>query len=107
MNKKACLLLANFSIRLNSKENTLKNCEKHNLIIMTFGSETLTNGDALNNGAIENVVKDQYANGKAAKVWEVFIGDNNKRTSVYKNFLVNLLREKGCKRILDVACGTG
>ncbi|KAF7269457.1 glycine N-methyltransferase [Rhynchophorus ferrugineus] len=52
-------------------------------------------------------VKDQYADGKAAKVWEVFIGDKNSRTQNYKNFLVGLLRDKGCRRILDVACGTG
>jgi len=50
---------------------------------------------------------DQYADGKAAQVWELFIGDKNSRTSTYRSFLVNLLRERGCKRILDVACGTG
>lgn len=52
-------------------------------------------------------VRDQYADGKAAKMWEVFIGDKKSRTENYKNFLVGLLRQKGCKRILDVACGTG
>lgn len=52
-------------------------------------------------------VRDQYADGKAAKVWEIFIGDKNSRTDNYKNFLVDLLRQKGCKRVLDVACGTG
>ncbi|KAG5327268.1 GNMT methyltransferase, partial [Pseudoatta argentina] len=52
-------------------------------------------------------VKDQYADGKAAKVWEVFIGDKNQRTQNYRDFLVGLLRQKGCRRILDVACGTG
>jgi len=52
-------------------------------------------------------VRDQYADGKAAKVWEVFIGDKNSRTDKYKNFLIDLLKSKGCKRILDVACGTG
>jgi len=52
-------------------------------------------------------VRDQYADGKAAKVWEIFIGDKSSRTDNYRNFLVKLLREKGCKRILDVACGTG
>lgn len=52
-------------------------------------------------------VRDQYADGKAAKVWEIFIGDKSSRTDNYKNFLVGLLRERGCKRVLDVACGTG
>ncbi|KAL6266827.1 hypothetical protein P5V15_003656 [Pogonomyrmex californicus] len=52
-------------------------------------------------------VKDQYADGKAAKVWEVFIGDKKQRTQNYRDFLVGLLRRKGCRRILDVACGTG
>lgn len=56
--------------------------------------------------AVEGV-RDQYADGKAAKVWEIFIGDQNSRTKNYRNFLVDLLRKKGCKRILDVACGTG
>jgi len=51
--------------------------------------------------------RDQYADGKAAKVWEAFIGDKNSRTQNYKSFLVGLLRERGCKRVLDVACGTG
>lgn len=52
-------------------------------------------------------VRDQYADGRAAKVWEVFIGDKSSRTDNYKNFLVELLRSRGCHRILDVACGTG
>lgn len=52
-------------------------------------------------------IRDQYADGRAAKVWEVFIGDKNSRTDNYKNFLLELLRGKRCRRILDVACGTG
>jgi len=52
-------------------------------------------------------VKDQYADGRAAKVWEVFIGDKKQRTQNYREFLVGLLRQKKCHRILDVACGTG
>ncbi|XP_055607397.1 glycine N-methyltransferase-like [Uranotaenia lowii] len=52
-------------------------------------------------------VRDQYADGKAAKVWEVFIGDKKSRTENYRNFLVEKLRDSGCKRVLDVACGTG
>lgn len=58
-------------------------------------------------GAALEGLKDQYADGKAAKVWEAFIGDKNSRTQNYKNFLLGVLRRKGCKRILDVACGTG
>lgn len=58
-------------------------------------------------GAPAEGVRDQYADGKAAKVWQVLIGDKKQRTQVYKDFLVGLLRDKGCKRILDVACGTG
>lgn len=58
-------------------------------------------------GTASEGIKDQYADGKAAKVWEIFIGDKNSRTKNYKNFLVGLLKRKGCKRILDVACGTG
>lgn len=50
---------------------------------------------------------DQYADGRAAKMWEIFIGDKNSRTENYKKFLLDLLRSKGCRRILDVACGTG
>ncbi|XP_053695766.1 glycine N-methyltransferase [Sabethes cyaneus] len=52
-------------------------------------------------------VRDQYADGKAARVWEIFIGDKKSRTENYRNFLVEKLRDNGCKRILDVACGTG
>ena len=58
-------------------------------------------------GAAAEGVRDQYADGTAAKVWEVFIGDKNQRKQNYRDFLVGLLRERGCRRILDVACGTG
>lgn len=58
-------------------------------------------------GISTNNVRDQYADGRAAKVWEEFIGDKSSRTENYKNFLLGLLRSKGCHRILDVACGTG
>ncbi len=50
---------------------------------------------------------DQYADGKAAKVWQLYIGESSARTDVYKAFLVNLLKENQCKTVLDVACGTG
>ena len=58
-------------------------------------------------GTAPEVVRDQYADGKAARVWEVFIGDKNSRTQHYRQFLVDLLRSKGCRTVLDVACGTG
>ena len=50
---------------------------------------------------------DQYADGKAAKVWQLYIGDQTDRTTNYKTFLVNTLKSKGCHRVLDAACGTG
>nr|ACO11644.1 Glycine N-methyltransferase [Caligus rogercresseyi] len=58
-------------------------------------------------GIASSGLVDQYSDGKAANVWEIYIGQTGKRTSLYKNFLVNLLREKSCKNVLDVACGTG
>lgn len=50
---------------------------------------------------------DQYADGKAAEVWELYIGAKEDRTGPYKNWLFGLLRNHGCKNIIDVACGTG
>ncbi|XP_030642590.1 glycine N-methyltransferase isoform X2 [Chanos chanos] len=50
---------------------------------------------------------DQYADGKAAKVWQLYIGDTQSRTQEYKSWVVSLLRKHGCQRVLDVACGTG
>ncbi|CAB3222695.1 unnamed protein product [Arctia plantaginis] len=52
-------------------------------------------------------VKDQYADGKAARAWNKFIGDSNQRTQNYKDFLTGILRKHGCKNVLDTACGTG
>ncbi|XP_073847894.1 glycine N-methyltransferase [Musca autumnalis] len=72
---------------------------------------TATSADSVfvsrSDGISAEGVRDQYADGKAAKVWEIFIGDKNSRTENYKKFLINLLKSKNCKRILDVACGTG
>jgi len=50
---------------------------------------------------------DQYADGKAAKVWQLYIGDTETRTSTYKTFLIDALTERGCVNVLDAACGTG
>lgn len=52
-------------------------------------------------------ITDQYADGKAAKVWQLYIGDQTSRTANYRKFMVNLLNEKKCVNILDCACGTG
>ncbi|XP_071378529.1 glycine N-methyltransferase isoform X2 [Centroberyx affinis] len=50
---------------------------------------------------------DQYADGKAAKVWQLYIGDTQSRTQEYKSWVVSLLKKQGVQKILDVACGTG
>ncbi|XP_008557370.1 glycine N-methyltransferase [Microplitis demolitor] len=52
-------------------------------------------------------IRDQYADGKAADFLKIVIGDGKERTQAYRGFIVSLFRENGCKRILDVACGTG
>lgn len=58
-------------------------------------------------GTAAEGLRDQYADGKAARVWEVYIGDKSSRTENYKNFITNLLRSNNCKTVLDLACGTG
>jgi len=58
-------------------------------------------------GTASSGLADQYADGKAAKVWQLYIGDQTDRTTNYKTFLVNTLKSKGCHRVLDAACGTG
>ena len=52
-------------------------------------------------------VHDQYADGKAAKAWSVYVGDQKKRTSFYRDKLIAILREHNVQTVLDVACGTG
>lgn len=52
-------------------------------------------------------IPDQYADGKAAKVWKTYVGDQQKRTGYYKDHLLKVLNERNCKHIFDVACGTG
>lgn len=58
-------------------------------------------------GTAASGITDQYADGKAAKIWQLYIGDKSQRTVHYKNFLVDLLKAKGCRRVIDVACGNG
>ena len=50
---------------------------------------------------------DQYADGKAAKVWQLYIGDSEDRTTHYREFVIDQLKKRNCNTILDAACGTG
>lgn len=52
-------------------------------------------------------IPDQYADGKAAKVWQHYIGGHKKRTESYKEFFLKMLRDNNVDTVLDVACGTG
>lgn len=52
-------------------------------------------------------VPDQYADGRAAKVWKKYIGSQKQRTEFYKEHLTSLLRKYECKYVFDVAAGTG
>ncbi|KAM6183870.1 glycine N-methyltransferase isoform 3-T3 [Erethizon dorsatum] len=58
-------------------------------------------------GVAAEGLPDQYADGEAARVWQLYIGDTRSRTTEYKTWLMGLLRQHGCQRVLDVACGTG
>ncbi|XP_022095384.1 glycine N-methyltransferase-like [Acanthaster planci] len=58
-------------------------------------------------GVAAQGIPDQYADGKAAKVWEYYIGSRTDRTENYRHFLVDLLKSQNCHYILDAACGTG
>ncbi|KAL0622421.1 Glycine N-methyltransferase [Plecturocebus cupreus] len=58
-------------------------------------------------GVAAEGLPDQYADGEAARVWQMYIGDTRSRTAEYKAWLLGLLRQHGCQRVLDVACGTG
>jgi len=58
-------------------------------------------------GTAASGLTDQYADGKAAKVWQLYIGDTVDRTTNYRDFLIKTLKSKNCKRVLDAACGTG
>jgi len=50
---------------------------------------------------------DQYSDGKAARLWSLYIGDQSERTKNYKEFLGSELTQHDCSSVLDVACGTG
>lgn len=58
-------------------------------------------------GVAAEGLPDQYADGEAARVWQLYIGDTRSRTAEYKAWLLGLLRQHDCQRVLDVACGTG
>ncbi|XP_029452595.1 glycine N-methyltransferase [Rhinatrema bivittatum] len=58
-------------------------------------------------GVAAEGLPDQYADGKAAKVWQLYIGDTRSRTDEYRTWLLRLLHQHSCRRVLDVACGTG
>merc|ERR1712240_896512 len=63
--------------------------------------------ETLSPGVAQSGVADQYADGVAAQNWLLYIGEQENRTSNYKNFLINTLKEKKCYTILDAAAGTG
>jgi len=50
---------------------------------------------------------DQYADGRAAKVWELYMGGKSSRTETYKEWFINTFNDRGVKTVADVACGTG
>jgi len=52
-------------------------------------------------------IRDQYADGIAARVWEYYIGNKDTRTEVYKTWITECLKNKQVSDVLDVACGTG
>uniref|UniRef100_A0A8C4J0B0 Glycine N-methyltransferase n=1 Tax=Dromaius novaehollandiae TaxID=8790 RepID=A0A8C4J0B0_DRONO len=58
-------------------------------------------------GVAAEGLPDQYADGRAARVWQLYIGDTRSRTAEYRSWLVALLRQHRCRSVLDVACGTG
>ena len=58
-------------------------------------------------GVAARGIPDQYADGKAAKVWSKYVGDQNRRTGFYRKKLLEVLHEYKVKTVFDVACGTG
>merc|ERR1711971_300520 len=57
--------------------------------------------------SIETLSPGVAQSGVADQNWLLYIGEQENRTTNYKNFLCNLLKEKKCYTILDAACGTG
>lgn len=74
--------------------------------LLSFGLKNKMDSHGVEKEITEGA-RDQYEDGIAADIWEILIGDTETRTQIYKDFLISLLRKKGCKRILDAACGTG
>lgn len=58
-------------------------------------------------GVAAEGLPDQFADGEAARVWQLYIGDTRSRTAEYKAWLLGLLHQHSCQHVLDVACGTG
>lgn len=58
-------------------------------------------------GVAARGIPDQYADGKAAKVWSKYVGDQKKRTGFYRERLLQVLRDHNVRTLFDVACGTG
>ena len=58
-------------------------------------------------GVAARGIPDQYADGKAAKVWTKYVGDQKKRTGFYREKLLQILKDHGVRTVFDVACGTG
>jgi len=77
------------------------------LVKFSLAQPTLILCAVLHYSVMFSGITDQYADGKAAKIWQLYIGDKSQRTVHYKNFLVDLLKAKGCRRVIDVACGNG
>ena len=69
--------------------------------------QVMSSIETLSPGVAQSGVADQYADGVAAQNWLLYIGEQENRTTNYKNFLIKLLKEKKCYTILDAACGTG
>ncbi|XP_065175153.1 glycine N-methyltransferase-like [Sycon ciliatum] len=58
-------------------------------------------------GVAATGLPDQYADGKAATVWNIYVGSTQARTKLYRESVCDILRSHGCQHVLDVACGTG